>query len=317
MRPPEPVQVTEAFGLGRPRGPLSPLAFGTSQTWTLDTGAGRVVVKHVPADDWRDAFARAMAFERRAFAAGLPLPRPVEPVLPGLGFAAELAGSGLIRVYEWLDGRALTADDDVAEWLGGTLARLHTIEPAHRAGPEWYHLDDEPRWRAWLDQGERLGRPWAAALHEHLPDVLAAAAWVERGFAQAGDFVLTHRDVEPWNVRMTAAGPVLLDWDGAGPDSAGLELAHAALVFAQHAGGAAAFRRTLRAYGEHGGAVPPRTPDLLVRRVAIRLGRLAGRLQMSVGEQPLGPNDRETLDRSAAERLAGLKQFVAEVRATR
>ncbi|WP_238013511.1 aminoglycoside phosphotransferase family protein [Dactylosporangium sp. AC04546] len=311
MRPPEPVQVTEAFGLGRPRGRLVPLAYGTSQTWTLDTGAGRVVVKHVPADGWRDAFARAMAFERRALAAGLPMARPVEPVLPGLGYAAELAGSGLVRVYEWLDGRDLDPGDDVAEWLGGTLARLHAIEPAERAGPQWYHLDDETRWRAWLDQGERLGRAWVPALRKHLPDVLATAAWVERGFARAGDFVLTHRDVEPWNVRMTAAGPVLLDWDGAGPDSAGLELAHAALVFD---GGT---DRTLRAYREHGGAVPAQTPDLMVRRVGIRLGRLAGRLQMSLGEQPLGPNDRETLDRSAAERLTGLKAFADEVRAMR
>ncbi|MFI7601458.1 phosphotransferase [Actinoplanes sp. NPDC049681] len=84
-------------------------------------------------------------------------------------------------------------------------------------------------------------------LRRHLPAVLAA-----------GDYVSTHRDVEPWNVLMTGSGPALVDWDTAGPE--------------------------------------------MVRRVAILLGRLAERLRMPLGEQPLG------------ERIATPAAFAEQVR---
>jgi Ser/Thr protein kinase RdoA (MazF antagonist) len=54
--------------------------------------------------------------------------RPLSPVGPAFGYAADLDGVGLVRAYEWVDGRPLAGADDVAEWLGGTLARLHGLE---------------------------------------------------------------------------------------------------------------------------------------------------------------------------------------------
>ncbi|GAA2633255.1 hypothetical protein GCM10010399_77090 [Dactylosporangium fulvum] len=307
--------ITEAFGLARPVGGLVPFAFGTSQTWSLDTRDGRVLVKQVDARDWRDDFALAMDFERRVLEAGISMARPLAPAV---GFAVEAADGGLLRAYEWVDGRALADTDEVADWLGGTLARLHGIERTGRAGPEWYRLNDEQQWHAWLVEGERQRRLWAPVLRRHLPDVLAAAAWVERGFDGAADHVMTHRDVEPWNVLMTGAGPVLVDWDGAGPDSARLEVVHAAIVFAQRGRpgpDGAAVRRTVRAYAEHGGTAPPADPDVLVRRVGLRLGRLAGRLRMSLGQQPIGPHDLSRIEADACERISGLRAFAGQVAA--
>jgi Ser/Thr protein kinase RdoA (MazF antagonist) len=307
-------QVAEVFGLARPAGDLVPLAYGTSQTWTLDTRDGRVLVKHVEADDWRDGFARAMTVERRALGAGISMACPLPPVGPAFGYAADLDGVGLVRAYEWIDGRPLAPTDDVADWLGGTLARLHGLERTAPDGPEWYRTNDG-RWQAWLHAGQARRRPWAPALRRHLPDVLAAAAWVEQGFARADDHVLTHCDVEPWNVLVSGAGPVLVDWDSAGPDSAGLEFAHVAMEFAgfgRPAPDADVVRRTVRAYAEHGGVVPT-GPDVLVRRVGLMLGRLAGRLRMSLGEAPSGPHDLAEIETRIGERLAGLTAFTERI----
>ncbi len=83
------------------------------------------------------------------------------PVRPAFGHAADLGPDGLVRAYEWVDGRALADTDDVAAWLGGTLARLHRLAGAEDGGvpPEWYRLDDD-RWAGWLAAGERRGKPW-------------------------------------------------------------------------------------------------------------------------------------------------------------
>lgn len=52
----------------------------------------------------------------------------------------------------------------------------------------------------------------------------------------------------------------------------------------------------------------------MVRRVAILLGRLAERLRMSLGEQPLGPHDRDRIEAVAGERIAALATFAGQVR---
>ena len=61
--------------------------------------------------------------------------------------------------------------------------------------------------------------------------------------ADPGDLtpVSTHRDVKPDNVLKTPAGPLLVDWDGAGPDHAEWELTWAALHFSDLGENRAAF----------------------------------------------------------------------------
>ncbi|SNY58533.1 Ser/Thr protein kinase RdoA involved in Cpx stress response, MazF antagonist [Paractinoplanes atraurantiacus] len=306
-----------AFGLGRAVGPLAALSYRSSPTWTLAARAGRFLVKHVAAEEWRDDFARAMRFEDKALAAGIAMGRPVSPEVPALGYAAEVDGIGLVRVYEWIDGRPLEASDDVSTWLGSTLARLHRIEPDGRpeAAPEWYRLDDRALWDGWLQEGERLRKPWAPSLREGLTGILGAAAWVSRAFLEAGDYVVTHRDVEPWNVLVTATGPVLIDWDVAGPDSARLEAAQATLSFSARDGmpDPGVVRRTIGAYVD-GGGVPFSGADVMVRRVGLRLGRLAERLRMSLGLQSLGPHDLAGVEARAAEQIADMPGFVERVR---
>jgi Ser/Thr protein kinase RdoA (MazF antagonist) len=308
-----PGLITEAFGLGRPTSDVLTHTYSSSPTWTLETASGRVLVKQVACAGWRDALDRAMAFERRALQAGIAMPRAIRPVAPVFGCAAEVEGWGLVRAYEWVDGRPLADTDDVAEWLGGTLALLHRIEPLEHAEPQWYGLYPAGQWEAWLAQGLERRRSWAPVLRRRLADVLAATAWITQTFRTAGDYVLTHRDVEPWNVLVTAAGPVLVDWDTAGPDSAGLEAAQAAVAFAgvgRAEPDPGAVRRTLAGYEQDGELRAARGPDALARRAGLRLNRLSGRLRMSLGHQASGPVELVRVDMRAGEQLEELPAFL-------
>jgi Ser/Thr protein kinase RdoA (MazF antagonist) len=294
-----PQRITQALGLPDPIGDPRPLTYSSSQTWTLDTTDGRVLLKHLPLVQ-----PATMAFERKARAAAIAMPTPV-------GHPAHIDGVGLVRAYAWIDGRPLRETDDIAAWLGETLARLHAIELAEPGGPDWYHLHDD-RWHTWLHAAQR---PWTPALREHLPDILAATAWVARAFDNTADHVTTHRDIEIHNIMITAAGPVLIDWDSAGPDSAGLETAHTAYSLATHHGprpDRAAIRRLLDAYTANGGTAPT-GPDVLARRAGIRLGRLAERLRMSLGEQPAGPRDLTEIDTRARDRIRSIPAFTQDL----
>ncbi|MFC7484890.1 aminoglycoside phosphotransferase family protein [Luedemannella flava] len=307
--------VAEAFGLGRPVRAMTAHTHRSSPTWVLDTVDGRVLVKQVEVAGREAEVIRAARFEARVGAGGVDVPRPVPPAGEAVGYATYVAGFGWARAYEWLDGRDLRDDDEVAGWLGATLAAVHAVEPVDAPERVAYGIHPAERWHAWLAAGERLARPWAPTLRAGLPAILDISAWVAAALDRAGDYVLTHRDVEPWNVMITSSGPVLFDWDPAGPDSAGLEACHAAFAFATRAGHDwAALRATLTAYAAAGGVVPA-DPDLLARRVGMRINRLAWRLSMSTGAQPLGPNDLATVDARAREQVEQLPGFAADLRA--
>ncbi|GAA1875461.1 phosphotransferase [Asanoa iriomotensis] len=298
--------VCAAFGLPESGATLVPHAYSSNRTWRLTAGGDRFLVKQVP-DERPAEFAAAMAFEREAGAAGVGVPGQVAPERPAVGCAARLPGGTLVRVSQWVDGRPVGPEDDLADWLGPTLARLHALRPLSAADPVVYGIHPPGSWARWQAEGERQGRPWATMLGRRLPDVAAATEWVVGAFARAGDYVVTHRDIEPWNVLVTPAGPVIVDWDGAGPDSAGLVAAHAAYAF----GGGR--ERTLAAYVAHGGRLPP-PEDRFARRAGLMLSRLAERVLRTLGRVDPGPFAIDELDRTAGDRLRDLPIFVADLR---
>lgn len=312
--------IAEAFELGRPIEPLAPHRFGSQQTWTLGTMAGRFLVKRLwtgPDPDWRPALEQAMAFENRACQAGIDAARPIAPPEAVFGCAVRVHGFGVFRVYEWLEHRRLEVDDDVADWLGTTLARLHQLEPLPSApDPYCYGLFPAGQWNAWLSEGEAQGRVWAPALRERLPFVVETSQWIAEAFAKAGSYVVTHRDVEPWNVLMTESGPRLIDWDTSGPDSAPLEAAQALLDFAAHDRSAPdvnTVRRGMAAYQSAGGAVLRPGRDMIARRVGLRLLRLSVRLGVTLGLADLGSVEPAQAEARAREQLEDLPDFVARL----
>ncbi len=307
--------IASAFGLSRPAGPLTPYRYRSSPTWILDTADARFLVKQVEVAGRESTVEHAARFERQVGAAGLAVPRPVPPVGPAVGFAAAVDGLDWVRLYHWIDGRDLADDEDVTGWLGATLAALHAIEPAAGPDPHTYGIRPVEQWHTWLADGTAQGRPWAPVLRAGLPDILDITTWLAAALDRAGDYVLTHRDIEPWNVMMTAAGPVLIDWDPAGPDSATLEAAHAAYSFADRgpAVTAAALRPTLVAYAAAGGRLRA-DDDLLARRVGLRLSRLGYRLARSTGAVASGPPEQADVDARAAEQIRGLPVFADRLR---
>jgi Ser/Thr protein kinase RdoA (MazF antagonist) len=313
--------VAQAFGLSRPLRDLVPHRYRTSPTWLLETGDGRFLVKSVPVSGREEQVERAARFEHRVAESGVDIPRAVRPIGQAVGSATAVTGLGWVRVYEWIDGRDLQDGDEVAGWLGRTLATIHAIEPATAPEPIIYGLHPIEEWHRWLDAGERAARPWAPVLRDAVPAIRELSEWIAAALSRAGDYVVTHRDLEPWNVMMASDRPVLVDWDPAGPDSASLEASHAAFAFATRRGGQPDRERladdlaaTMTAYIDAGGRIRP-DPDLFARRVGMRINRLGWRLSMSTGAEPLGgPNVLSEIDMRAVEQIQDLPEFAQRLR---
>lgn len=318
---PDAHEIACAFRLPDPKGSLVAVRHGSSETWRLDTFDGRYFVKRLVVDRWRDQLEKAMAFEVRVAAAGLPVPEPVRPADPAWGLAADLDdGFGVVRVYAWLDGDAPTGEEDLSSWYGATLAGLHSLEPAtdrpvDAMWPLWYGVQPTEAWDGWLAEGVAQGRPWAPVLKERLPLIADLSARIEAAYQEVGDYVVTHRDVLPHNVLMTACrGPVLIDWDAAGPDSATLETAAAAFDGARTGldHGAepdpARIAATLAAYRDHGGDLRP-SDFLLARRLGVHLSRCAVRMRVTLGTEPAGPFEPADADAHVVQQLTALPEF--------
>jgi hypothetical protein len=201
--------VASAFGLGKPDAWVE-RSRAISTTWRLETAEGAYLVKTVPRG-FEEQHAAAMRFESEAAEAGIAMPRAVEPVDPAYGFVAEIGGE-LVRVHPWHEATSGPATVD-PRWLGETLKTLHDLQPLeHRPEPQWYGIDTPDGWERRIAEGHRRGKVWAEPLRRRKKELLDATAWVAEAFGEAGDYVFTHRDVEPWNILHTANGPLLVDW---------------------------------------------------------------------------------------------------------
>ncbi len=321
-------QVADAFDLGRPTAPIAPVRHVSQETWRLDTTSGPVLVKRFwkgPELPWRVTLDAAMRLEQRALAAGIDTPSPVPPRAAQFGAAAQIDGLGIFRAYPFLPHRPLAPDDDIADWLGETLSRIHHLEPPLDDVPAptwWYNQFPEVTssdWHEWLQKGIASGRAWSPALEHHLRLILDLSVRVTDVFAASGPHVQTHRDFEPWNVLMVphdrAARPMLIDWDVAGPDSASLEAAHVLTSFARQgrpAPDSEHIRRSLGAYVAAGGQSLRPGPDLLVRTLGMRLAKISQGIRADLdGSTPLGVPP-ETAETKILEHIDGLPVLVAD-----
>ncbi len=323
---PDPNAVADAFALGRPKSPLAPAGGAVVTTaWRLDTDIGRFLVKRVRLDEpdwWRAAAVSAMDFERRAITAGVSMPRPVEPDEPHLGVMARVDDSGPVRVYEWLDGHSLTKDDDVAEWLGETLAILNSLDeaPTREMSPVElgeYGIHDRGDWRAWFAEARDRALPFGDVGLANLPGIAEATDFVARSLDGLHDLVITHRDVERQNIFVTADGPVLIDFDWIGRDSATLVAAWAAVSYAtfeRTAPDPDRVRRVVDSYLAHGGSIDREPPYILARRVSLRLIRLAFNVWVALGHRPSVEEFQAYAIRTATEKIPTFPELLHQVR---
>ena len=287
--PPTPGQIAEAFGLGKPDGPLLPVQHTISQTWQLATDRGLFLVKEIWPDadpPWADELVDSKTFEQRASAAGIRTPASVPPIYPVFGWIGRVAGRGAYRVTEWVEHRKVCDDDDLADWLGRTLATLHSFESHTGSLEPRYYLHPAEQWQEWSAQAVAQRRPWATELADRLDDYLTVTAKLRTTFFEVGDHVITHRDMVPYNVLITAPGPVLIDWESLGPDSASLETGFAAVTFGRRNTGYV--RRILDSYRANGGVlVEGLGENLFAHKLGSELGRLADMLADVLNCRPM------------------------------
>ncbi len=121
--------------------------------------------------------------------------------------------------------------------------------------------------------------------------------------------VSSHRDIKPDNVLLTASGPVLLDWDSSGPDTAEHELLRTALALGFER--KRPFIRTVTAYRRAGGRPFPADPALFHGIVTAQLHTAEWLLWRALGHR----GDDATARRQAAtECLARLDGMAKSLR---
>jgi aminoglycoside phosphotransferase (APT) family kinase protein len=287
--------------LGAPIGPLTPVHGGfANQMYRLDTDQGSFAVKELNLVDrrWTYRVDDVFRFERAAFAAGIPMPEPI-------------SASSTTLVHRWVEGDELPEAPVSAAYafeIGEILARIHALDV------EWTREPIEgPTPRDWPELAERAaatGQPWADELASHVGTFLAIAHFVDT-CPRTGPVVLTHKDIQPWNLLARDGRPVVLDWELSGMLDLASELGSTALSLAKGRGfdniQPTIFRSVLDGYIAGGGALPPSGPSWFVFMIGGWLGHTRWNILRCLAgvEAGSGP-DLALSDESARNGVRGL-----------
>jgi hypothetical protein len=243
-------RVAARFELGQPvREPVQVSGGLSNQLWRLDTDDGAFAVKRmvVNADlpTLVENVEAAFTVERRAWAAGVPMPEPI--LEPSSGHALARVDDALFRVHRWVDGSP-GAGSPVE--VAGLLARIHAAGHA--------------RWTRMPNQSWAADR-WGAELVE-------LTHRVESG----PDRVLvldSHGDLDQKNTLRRVDGTLMaLDWDAAGPVGAVHEAVGVALDWSDVQ--PSVFAEAIQAYERRSGVVIPPQPWVFAGWVAAQGGWL-------------------------------------------
>jgi len=225
-----------------------------NRTYRLDTELGSFAIKKLNVVDrrWTYRFEDVFRFEQAAFAAGVPMPEPI-------------SASTDLLVHRWVDGDKVPeapVSPAYAFEIGQILARIHALDVP------WPHEPDEgPTPQDWPELAERAaatGQPWADNLAARVNTFTAIARFVDTCRCP-GPVVLTHCDVQPWNLLARGGRPVLLDWELSGLSDLSGELGSTALSLAKGPSFDSVepgiFRCVLDGYVAGGGVLPPPGPS--------------------------------------------------------
>ncbi|WBQ05247.1 phosphotransferase family protein [Kribbella sp. CA-293567] len=258
--------MTDLSQLGTPIGPMIRVRGGfANRLYRLDTDQGSFAVKELNLVDRRQTYLveDVFRFERAAFAAGIPMPEPI-------------SADEHTLVHRWVEGETVPEAPVPAAYafeVGEILARIHALDV------EWTHGPiEELAPRDWPELAERAaatGQPWADELASQVETFLAIACFVDT-CERPGPVVLTHRDIQPWNLLAQEGRPVVLDWELSGLLDLAGELGSTALSLAKGPGfddiEPASFRSVLDGYVAGGGTLPPSGPSWFVFLIGGWLG---------------------------------------------
>jgi Ser/Thr protein kinase RdoA (MazF antagonist) len=231
-----PERAAARFGLGAVVGPSERRHGGVNDLWRVQTTTGVFAVHAMKARLARVDRCEAVAgLERAAAAAGVPLAPPVADPTSGRAAVRFDADGPLVVVHEWVDGEPVDVDrcpPSLYRGLGTALGRLHALDAPWPAalddGLDVHPTEDE--WRRLAAESRAHDLPWADAIDEGAPQLVAALRQVDGWDAAAGETtVVGHRDLTSQNVLDRGGSPVLIDWEDAGPIAPGTELGRTAL----------------------------------------------------------------------------------------
>lgn len=320
MYTPTAREVSVAFDLD-PGGELVHVRRGDTDAWRL----GSYFVKgYFPAtggqfngDGLIDQLTVAMAFEQLALDAGVDMPSPVTPVDPVLGWLTRIEDR-LFRVHQWVEHQpgdlasSGSASAAVSAWLGRTMLQVHQLQPLGEAPlPRWWRgsVRSPATWEGWLAKARDM--PWVGLYEETLPQLLLAAERVAAACDSVPDLVTTHGDFKPHNIVNSPTGPVLVDWDSVRTDSAALEAARVAYIFA--AGDPDRIAAILATYT---GDLTWPGEDLFLSVTRNHLQILGEHLQVALGENPPARwmGDRPAIHTAITTSLQALPAKLTELR---
>ncbi|MFG1909747.1 phosphotransferase family protein [Kribbella sp. NPDC048928] len=286
---------------GTPVRPMTRVDGGfANRMYRLDTDQGSFAVKELNRVDrrWPYHVEDVFRFERAAFAAGVPMPEPI-------------AADPDLLVHRWVAGEKVPEAPVSAAYafeIGEILARIHALDVS------WSHgAIAEPVARDWPDLAERAaatGQPWADELAARVEVFLAIAQFVS-DCDRPGPVVLTHKDIQPWNLLARDGRPVVLDWELSGLLDLSGELGSTALSLAKGPGlddiDASIFRSVLDGYVAAGGVLPPAGPSWFVFMIEGWLGHTRWNILrcLSTTDAPTGP-ERSLSHESVHNALTGL-----------
>ncbi|TWD52979.1 aminoglycoside phosphotransferase (APT) family kinase protein [Arthrobacter sp. AG367] len=236
-----------------------------NRVYRLDTDQGSFAVKELNLVDrrWTYRVEDVFRFERAAFAAGIPMPEPI-------------SASHHTLVHRWVEGEKLPEAPVSAEFafeIGEILARIHALDIPWSQVPV-----EDPVPRDWPELAARAaatGQPWADELASHVETFLEIARFVDT-CERPGPVVLTHGDIQPWNLLTRERRPVVLDWELSGMLDLSGELGSTALSIAKGCGfddiKPSIFRSVLEGYVAGDGTLPPSGPSWFVFMIGGWLG---------------------------------------------
>lgn len=309
--------IADTYALGTGPWTMTPVARGAlGQIWKLSGNGTAWAVKELLFEEDEPDVGAESALRDAAETLGVRAPR-LMAARSGAHVVRLPAGSWA-KLYDWVDGTAADpSDPEILSWCGRTLALLHTAGEGTTETPSgWYErCPTESDWAELLGKVERAGLPWAAELGRF---VATAAVELARHVSPSSpaDLVTSHLDLRPQNVLVGRAGPVLLDWDNAGPVSADRELARALHVWCggDHVDADAA-QRLVRAYRDAGGPAVVKSADAFSMLFATDLNYVHVQAACAVDPAVTG-EQREFGSREAVATLRSLPDLTAVTRLT-
>ncbi len=288
--------ICAVLGLGTPGDPPELVAGGSSAArWRVRTARGRWLVKTTPAPpDWQlHEMQVSGRLERAAYEAGVPMPAPAEPVaarsVPA-GYWVRLDEDGrYARASAWIDGMPCTgpASESLAAWLGRTIAAIECLRlPSDPSAEAAYPVHPMPDWQEWLGQAVSAGTLRRTGTLAVLDAITDGTALVREALAGNPEFRLAHRDVSRSNIVVAAGGPVLIDFDYAGPEVPWWEFVHhgfdlASPVLGEQPPRPELIHVALASYAGAGGLPGPARPEAFAGLVRAMLSTLAYELWLA------------------------------------